>query len=330
MQLEEWLAITGWITTAELAAFAGVHESTVSRKLNGRKATRTRPRVPGWMEEDLVRSRRVGRTLPPADRLLATSKMLGRIYPKMHTHRGPRNFHDGGDHHPLLSEIAHQHPGYFNGRDGAAYLFERVELAEAFYPLAPVLFRNEGAAWSPTGNPLRILSWRWVKNARLIEAVATYEENVRIAFCWVGQEFTAGMLRWRWENQVGREKEGLLATVSSGELLERQRDYRVDPPYPGLDFEPHFSGYVICGADEDAVSIAMEVLPRQNFLRPNAYMFAVGPAGRTDSLRMYTGGAVPADDDAADAFRDVRLDFPENLCPDPNQEEEQDAEVMSP
>ena len=322
--LEEWVVTTGWINAHELAAFGGVHESTISRTLNGRKATKTRPEVPGWIRDGLVVSKRVGRTLPPSERLLSTSGMLGQVYPLSHIHPVRNDSHDPRDHHPLLSEDVHQHPSYFNSKEGARFLFGRIEVLEMFYPLAPVLFQGEGAAWSPAGLPLRILSWRWVKHTRLIEAVATYEGNVGIAFCWVGQELTASMLRWRWENRFGREKEGILVKLSSGDLIEQERSHFFmrnhfwERPDPSLDFEPHLSGYVICGPDEGAIKIAKEVLPADNFLRGNAYAYAAGPAGARGSLRLYTGVTTPAYDDVADAFQDVDVDFPEDLCPDPN------------
>ena len=103
---------------------------------------------------------------------------------------------------------------------------------------------------------------------------------MKIGFCWVGQEVTGPMLRWRWENRFAREQYGLLVTLSSAEDLERERNRQVDPPDPDLGWNPHLSGYVIAVPDERAMEIAMEVLPRANFLRRNAFLFAVGPAGR--------------------------------------------------
>ena len=321
--LEEWLVITGWITAEELAAFSGESESTISRRLNGREARKTRPKVIGWIDDGLVCSRRVGRTLPPSERLLASSKLLGQVYPQSHTHPVPGDFHKRQDHDPLFSELAHQHPTYFNGKAGSLFNFGRVEMLEIFYPLAPVLFEGEGAAWSPTGRPLKLLSWRWVKNTRFIKALTTYEGNVRVGFCYVGLEVTAETLRWHSENRFAREKERLLVTQSSGLLLEIERyrnhmyNHYAEPPEPGLDFDSHLSGLVICSPDLGAIKIAMEVLPRYNFLRENAYMYAVGPAGAKDSLRLYTGVTTPVDDDVADAFEDIIVDFPEELCPSP-------------
>ena len=92
--LEEWVVTTGWINAHELAAFGGVHESTISRTLNGRKATKTRPEVPGWIRDGLVVSQRVGRTLPPSERLLSTSGMLGQVYPLSHIHPVRNDSHD--------------------------------------------------------------------------------------------------------------------------------------------------------------------------------------------------------------------------------------------
>ena len=321
--IKQWLVMTGLITARDLAAFAGVHESTVSRHLNGREARKTRPRIPGWFEEGLVVSTTVGRTLPPVDHLLAASRLIGQLYPQCHTHPVPGDIHDHRDHHPLFFEHAHQHPTYFNTKEGAAFLFGRMEMLEAFYPLAPVLFKSKkGVAWSPTGNPPNIVSWRWVKNTRLIDAVATYEGDVRIGFCWVARDITAEMLRWRWTNRFARVRERLLVQVSSGALFERERRRRysfdmVEDPDPNLDFNPHLSGYVICAPDEGAIKIAIDVLPSHSLLGPIAYMYAVGHRRASRRLRLYRGRTIPVDDDVADAFRDVNVDVPEDLCPDP-------------
>ena len=305
----EWLVMTGWPTIGELAGFSDVDRSTISRQLTG---VDDDPQRLGWRRDGLVVSREAGRLLRPAERLLAGSKLLGEMFPRRHTHPAP----DGHRHNPRLPrDYGHRHPNYFNGKQGAAFLFGRMEVIEVFYSLAPTLFQGKGAEWSPTGLPLKITGWRWLRYGRLVEAVATYEGGVKIGFCWVGQEVTGPMLRWRWENRFAREQYGLLVTLSSAEDLERERNRQVDPPDPDLDWNPHLSGYVIAVPDERAMEIAMEVLPRANFLRRNAFLFAVGPAGGT---RTYLGRAEPVPDDVWDVCEDIDLGVPEELCKNPD------------
>ena len=56
-------------------------------------------------------------------------------------------------------------------------------------------------------------------------------------------------------------------------------------------------------------SMPREVLPRRNFLRENAFLFATA-----DGMRLYQGRAEPMPDDVYDSFEDIDPGFPENLC----------------
>ena len=144
----EWLVMTGWPTIGELAGFSDVDRSTISRQLTG---VDDDPQRLGWRRDGLVVSREAGRLLRPAERLLAGSKLLGEMFPRRHTHPAP----DGHRHNPRLPrDYGHRHPNYFNGKQGAAFLFGRMEVIEVFYSLAPILFQGKGAEWSPTGLPL--------------------------------------------------------------------------------------------------------------------------------------------------------------------------------
>ena len=142
-----------------------------------------------------------------------------------------------------------------------------------------------------------------------MEAVATYEGGVALFFCWIGQEMTGPMLRWRYANRFERVRKERLVTVSSGEIMEGERKLWNDPPVRDLDFDPHPSGYVIAGPDERAIQHAREILPRRNFLRENAFLFATA-----DGMRLYHGRAEPMPDDVYDRFEDIDPGFPENLC----------------
>ena len=161
-------------------------------------------------------SREAGRLLRPAERLLAASKLLWQTFPDRRPHPGPD---DGHEHDPRRPNAwRHRHPSYFNGEQGVVSLYERLELIEVFYPLAPAVFQGPGQDWSPTGEPLKIISWRWLRYGRLVEAVATYEGGVALFFCWIGQEMTGPMLRWRYANRFERVRKERLVTVSSGEI----------------------------------------------------------------------------------------------------------------
>ena len=300
----EWLVATGLTTIGELAAFSDVARTTISRQLSGSTGN---PKRRGWRDEGLVASLMEGRLLRPAERLLATSKLLGQVFPGRHPHPGPR---DGHEHDPRYPDRwGHRHPSFFNGKEGVLYLYERLELAEVFYPLAPTLFQGDGAKWSPSGEPLKITSWRWLRYGRLVEAVATYEEGVTIFFCWVGQEVTGPMLRWRYANMFERAKTQHLVTVSSGEIMEEERDPRFGPLLLGPDLDPHPSGFVIAGPDERALKTAERILPRTNFVRVNAVAYITAKG-----TRLYKGRAEPVPDNVYDRFESIEVGFPEDLC----------------
>ena len=287
----EWLATAPWPSVPELAGFMYVDRSTISRQM------------PDWREYSLVGLRNVGFLVRPRDRLLIATAGLDRLYPDHHTHPGPEDLHDHDPLHPEWED--HGHPGYFNSEEGALSLYQKLPLAEVWYPLAPRVLQGEGAAWTHDGRPRRILSWRWLRNTAFVRAVATYEDDYKLFFVSIGRSLTVRMLQARYDHRF--EDFRRLAVTSQGIVDERSRDKFIDPPDPDLDLNPQPSGHVIWGPDYRAVELALEVLPSGN-----AYLFVTGPPG---GQRIYTGRARPAPhDDVADKFEDVDVGVPQDLC----------------
>ena len=292
----EWLAMAGWPSIDDLAGFSGVHRSTVSR------------RVPEWLESGMVGVRDDGRLLRPRVRLLLGTGGLDDVFPQHHTHPGP----DGSHIHDPLDPGSedHTHPQFFNGYAGAALLYSRLEMMEIVYPLAPYALMGEGASWTHDGRARQLISWRWLRHTRLINAVATYEDGYRLFYCWIGQSVTAPMLEWRYKHRFDRHQH--LVTKSGADGLESWTDWLIDPPDRDLDLDPQPSGWVIVTPDYRGAELAADVLPVHGYVRPNAFLFAVGREG---GPRVYTGQAQPAPhDDVADRFADVEVGIPQDLC----------------
>ena len=287
----EWLATAPWPSVPELAGFMYVDRTTISRQM------------PDWRKYSLVGLRNVGFLVRPRDRLLIATAGLDRLYPDHHTHPGPEGFHDHDPLHPEWED--HGHPGYFNSEEGALSLYQKLPLAEVWYPLAPRVLQGEGAAWTHDGRPRRILSWRWLRNTEFVRAVAAYEDDYKLFFVSIGRSLTVRMLQARYDHRF----EGFqrLAVTSRGIVDERSRNKFIDQPDPDLDLNPQPSGHVIWGPDYRAIELALEVLPIGN-----ACLFVTGPPG---GQRIHTGKARPAPhDDVADKFEDVDVGVPQDLC----------------
>lgn len=294
------LAKLPWASTPELAGFRYVNRTTVSRKEEE------------WKQDGLVVAKRGGRLVRPRDRLLITTGGLIQVFPQQHVHLGP--YHDYHEHDPLYPEWEdHEHPGFFNGYNGALDLWEKLERIETWYPVAPEVLMGEGAAWTRDGNARRILSWRWLRHSRFVEAVATYEDDYRIFFGHIGRSVTERMLEYRWKYRFTDVHDVRLQTLvmrSRSEWMERRRDPLIDPPDPDVDYNPEPSAYVISTPDFRGVELARSVLPRDA-----AYLYLVGPP---PSERIYAGRAWPAPhDDVADAFETLQFRdrLPQDLCP---------------
>ena len=289
-----------WASIPELARFRYVNRTTVSRKEGE------------WKQDGLVVVKHGGRLVRPRARLLITTGGLLQVFPRQHVHLGPD--HDDHEHDPIHPERGyHEHPSFFNGYNGALDLWEKLERIEVWYLAAPEVLQGEGADWTHDGKARRILSWRWLRNTRFVEAVATYEDNYRIFFCHIGRSVTERMLEYRWTNRFPDVEDDRLHTLvmrSRGEREERLRDRLIDPPDPDLDYNPKPSAYVISTPDTRGVQLADSVLPRDA-----GYLYLVGsPPGE----RFYVGRAEPAPhDDVADAFETLSFGdrLPQDLCP---------------
>ena len=289
-----------WASIPELAGFRYVNRTTVSRKEGV------------WNRNGLVVVKHGGLLVRPRPRLLSTTGGLIEVFPQQHVHLGPD--HDDHEHNPLHpAREDHEHPGFFNGYNGALDLWEKLERLEMWYPAAPKVLLGEGAAWTNDGEARRILSWRWLRNSRFIEAVATYEDDYHVFFGHIGRSVTERMLQYRWTYRFPDVHDVRLHTLvmrSRGEREERLRDDLIDPPDPELDYNPKPSAYVISTPDMRGVELARMVLPRDA-----AYLYLVGPP---PSQRIYLGRAEPAPyDDVADEFETLTFgdQLPQDLCP---------------
>ena len=233
------LGMAPWLSVNELAGFCYVNRTTISRGM-----------PPEWRENGLVAVRNDGRLVRPRDRMLLSTSGLLEVYAPGHDHAIPGNVHWHNALDP--EENDHTHPHYYSGYAGAEILYSRLEMIEIAYSLAPVALMGEGAQWSYDGRLRKLVSWRWLRHTRFVNAIVLYEDDFKLFFCWVGRSVTPPMLRWRYENRFGRR--GKLVTRSEGEWIERQRDKMIDPPDPDLDFAPHVSGHrygvLAAGADQ--------------------------------------------------------------------------------
>ena len=303
------LANLPWASVPELAEFRGVNRTTVSRK------------EAQWKQGGLVVAKHGGRLVRPRDRLLITTAGLSQVFTQHHAAPGLHcDYHKHGyhEHDPLHPERAdHQHPGFFNGYSGALHLWEKLDRIETWYPAALEVLLRDVTDWTHDGKPRRILSWRWLRNARFVEAVATYEDNYRIFFCHIGLSVTEKMLEYRWTNRfpdVHDARLDKLVTRSRGQWMERRRDPLIDPPDPDLDCNPKPSAYVISTPDFRGVELALRVLPSDV-----GYLYLVGPPpfDKPDK-RLRVGRAYPAPhDNVADAFEIPNFGgrLPQDLCP---------------
>ena len=286
-----------WASIPELAGFRYVNRTTVSRK------------EVEWNQDGLVVVKDGGFLVRPRARLLITTGGLIQVFPQQHVHPGPAHrYHEHAPLHPEWED--HEHPGFFNGYNGALDLWEKLERIEMWYPVAPEVLLGEGAAWTHDGKARRILSWRWLRHTRFIEAVATYEDEYRIFFGHIGRSVTESMLQYRWKYRFPDVRLHTLVMRSRGEREERLRNQLVDPPDPDLDDNPQPSAYVISTPDMRGVELARSVLPRDA-----AYLYLVGPP---PSQLSYLGRAEPAPhDDVADAFETLTFGdrLPQDLCP---------------
>ena len=127
-----------WASIPELAGFRYVNRTTVSRKEEE------------WNQDGLVVVKDGGFLVRPRARLLITTGGLIQVFPQQHVHPGPAHrYHEHAPLHPEWED--HEHPGFFNGYNGALDLWEKLERIEMWYPVAPEVLLGEGAAWTHDG-----------------------------------------------------------------------------------------------------------------------------------------------------------------------------------
>ena len=169
-----------------------------------------------------------------------------RRYQEVHTHSPWRD--DRLDDHIHLPWTA--------GTDGPRVVYTRLPLAELVYPHLPHLLTSGivRVAEPSVGQRRnrRLSQVRWIRMGRLYHLVATYGDDIWVAFTYVGTHITASALR---EKVAFRFSD-----------LDRY-DERVNHPWPpvmfdpaGEDVEPTPSLHVVAGVDRFAEELAVDVL----------------------------------------------------------------------
>ena len=290
------LAMLVWATTQDVADALDVHRTTALRRLNRLR------------NEGLVQSRAVG--VPPTeiDIWLLTSEGVRRLFPQEHMHPG---WNDGHVHDPLSEEVeTHLHPSYWNSEAGARELFTLLEQKRQFYSLAINLFKGHGRLWHPEQVEARMISFRWLRRNRILQAVGEYQGNLRIFFHWVSLELSDAMLLARWEGRFAN----LITYVEADD----------DPVELDLPPEPRGlrpSGNVIVAEDFGAFSVVLRNLDRLSYGRPGPWFVTCSADA---SLQRRIGLARPSKDDAWDPHVDLDVGEPENLFPAPLGDEQHD------
>ena len=290
------LAMLEWATTQDIADALGVNRTTALRWLHRLR------------RQGLVRSRTVG--APPTEReiWLLTSCGVWRLFPQEHIHPG---WSDGHIHDPLSEEMeTHSHPSYWNSEAGARELFTLLELKRQFYPLAINLFKGDGRLWHADQAEARLISFRWLRRNRILQAVGEYEGALRIFFHWVSLEMSDAMLLARWR----RRFEGLITYANSD-------DDWVDldlPPEPRV-IRP--SGNVILTEDSGAFSVVLRNLAPLSAGSSGPWLVTCSADA---SLQHRVGQVRPSMDDVWDPHVDLDVGEPENLCPARYEDEQHD------
>ena len=213
-------------------------------------------------------------------------------------------------HDPLFPDMEdHQHVPWWLGEAGVRELYQRLEQLEAFYEVAPSLFHGEGRNWLATGSDARLVRVQFLRRGELVELIATYEGGIEIAFCWVGRQLRPRLMMEKWARRFSHP---YLVCVSEAQELERERNELVEQPDPAFDATPQLAGYVVIGPDEWGVRQAMDLLPRQGYLRQNNFSWWV--AGREVWQVGRRGLVVPNEDRVVDRYEGINVGEPERVA----------------
>ena len=288
-----WLAMLVWATTQDIADALNVHRTTALRWLGRLRA------------QGSVRSRTVGTPPTQWEIWLLTSTGVWRLFPEEHMHPG---WSDGHIHNPLSEEVeTHSHSSYWNSEAGARELLTLLELKRQFYPLAINLFKSDGRLWHPEQAEASLISFRWMRRGRMLQAVGEYQGNLKILFHWMSLEISDAMLLARWPGRFAN----LITYVEADD----------DPVELDLPPEPRVigsSGNVILAEDFGAFSVTLRNLPNLSAERLGPWFVVCG----ADASLQYRVGLVrPSRDNAWDPHVDIDVGEPENLCAAPSEDE---------
>ena len=297
METFRWLCMMPWASADDLAEVMGVSRSTVNRHLAG------------LYDSAWAVSRNVGRRHPATRRWIPTSPGLMQVYEFSHKHGGHAG-PDGHVHDPIFLETDdHQHLPWWLGQSGINQLYNRIEQLEAFYPLAPRLFRGSGRDWLLDGRDAALVRLTFLRRGQLVEMFATYEGGIEIGICWFGAQLKPLRMMEKWLDRFTHE---YLRWESAAEKMEFGRDQLMVPPDPDFDPTPQLAGYVCVGPDEWAVRQAMDHLPRFGYSMETPFSWWV--AGRESLCVGKYGLVFPNQDKVRDRFEDIHLGEPERVA----------------
>ncbi len=297
-EIDRWLYMMPWSSAETLMQVTGLSRATVNR------------RVGRLYEDGLAVSRMVGRRLPATRRWICSRPGLEQHFEFGHGARahGP---HDH-IHDPLYPDVEdHRHVDWWYGQAGVRRLYDRLEQLEAFYELLPRLFRGDGRNWLAGGAEASLVGVRFLRRGQLADLVATYEGDIEIVFSWLGRELKPARMMEKWGSRFSHP---YLEYLSEAQEQDRRRDVLVEQPDPAFDPRPQLAGNVLVGADEWAVRRAMDMLPRQGYLRDHACSWWVADGRELRQVGQH-GLVVPSVDRVADRFEDILVDNPETVAP---------------
>ena len=295
-----WLCMMPLASADNLAQVTRLSRATVNRQL-------------AMLHNDgLAVSRMVGRRRPATRRWTLSLAELMQVYTFDHG----REAHGPHDHlhDPLFPDMEdHQHVPWWLGEAGVRELYQRLEQLEAVYEVAPSLFQGEGRNWLASGSEARLVRVQFLRRGQLVEMIATYDGGIEIAFCWVGTQLRPRLMMEKWRDRFSHPYLEYISEAREQEReRERERDHLVEQPDPAFDPTPQLAGYVVIGPDEWGVRQAMDLLPRQGYLRQNVFSWWV--AGREVRQVGRRGLVVPNEDRVVDRYEEIHVGEPERVA----------------
>ena len=301
-----WVGQCPWVAAAELASIMNRHVSTINRRLLV------------LYQDGLVDYLDVGRGNRVERRWCLTSTGVRAKYVvqgNAHNNRDPYRH----IHHPLdPADDDHHHPPWWVTKKGAAALYERMEAVKAFYWIFPRVFQEAGRSWHQGEETPHPMSLRWLKHTSLVDAIGGYwdgHKEYRVGLCFVGKHVTGTKLVEKWKSRFSDPR---LEWVSEAEIQEQLFNWFANGPNPNHDGTPQLAGYVIVGQDLLAAYQAYTLIPRNGYLRSDAFLWV----NMERRLCIEEGLVTPSIDNVADPFTDEAVGRPEDLFPDREEEGE--------